>query len=129
MQACGTQIDHLKNILLDYATSTGLNTNFPKSSLVPINISNEKAQELAEIFGCEVVKMSFTYLGLPMGTTKPTMTGLSPLVDRIERKVTSSSILLSYAGKLAHINAILTSISMYTVCTIELHPKIIELRR
>ena len=70
--------------------------------------------------------MSFTYLGLPMGTTKPTMTGLSPLVDRIERKVTSSTILLSYAGKLAHINAILTSVSMYTVCTIELHPKIIE---
>jgi hypothetical protein len=62
--------------------------------------------------------MPFTYLGLPMGTTKPTVTDLMPLVDRIERKVTTSTLLLSYAGKLAYVNAILSSIAMYTMFSI-----------
>jgi retron-type reverse transcriptase len=39
MQACGNQLAHLKNILVDYAISTGLKINFHKSNLVPINIS------------------------------------------------------------------------------------------
>ena len=126
MQASNTQVAHLKNILLDYATSTGLKINFQKSSLIPINITNQRAQELADIFGCEIAKMPFTYLGLPMGSTKPTVTDLLPLVDRVERKMTTATLLLSHAGKLAQVNAILTSIAMYTMCTIEIHPKIVE---
>ena len=106
--------------MLDYAISTGLKINFQKSSLIPINISNDRAQELADIFGCSVAKMPFTYLGLPMGTTKPSITELMPLVDRIERKVTSATLLLSHAGKLAYTNAILTSIATYTMCTIDI---------
>jgi hypothetical protein len=61
-----------------------------------------------------------------MGTTKPTVTDLMPLVDRIERKVTTSTLLLSYAGKLAYVNAILSSIAMYTMCSIEINPKTME---
>jgi hypothetical protein len=70
--------------------------------------------------------MPFTYLGLPMGTTKPTVTNLLPLVNRIERKVTTSTLLLSYAGKLAYVNAILSSIVMYAMCSTEINPKTME---
>jgi hypothetical protein len=40
--------------------------------------------------GCTVVPIPFTYLGLPLGITKPTMHDLMPLVDRIERKMTAN---------------------------------------
>jgi hypothetical protein len=124
MKADDHELAHLKNILLDYATSTGLKINFQKSSLVPINITRQKAQELATIFGCAVASMPFTYLGLPMGTTKPAMTDLLPLVDRIERRVSTTTLVMSHAGKLTYVNAILTSIATYAMCTIEINPKI-----
>jgi hypothetical protein len=139
MQADKNELMHLKQILLDYATSIGLEINFQNSNLIPINISNHRAQELADIFGCVVASMPFTYLGLPMGTAKPTTTDLLPLVCRterrvtsslplvcrIERRVTSSTLLMSHAGKLAYVNAIITSIANFTMCTIEINPKII----
>jgi hypothetical protein len=38
-----------------------------------INVTYEKMIRLAGTFGCDIGTMSFTYLGLPMGTTKPRM--------------------------------------------------------
>jgi hypothetical protein len=52
-------------------------------------------QQLADDFCCQVGLMPFTYLGLHVGTTKPTIAELSPLVCRLERKLTSSSSFLS----------------------------------
>jgi hypothetical protein len=126
MQANTNDLIHLKNNLLDYATSTRLKINFEKSNLIPINISNQRAQELANIFGCAVASMPFTYLGLPMGTTKPAVIDLLPLLSRIERKVTSSTLLMSHDRKLAYVNAIITSIANFTMCTIEINPKILQ---
>jgi hypothetical protein len=59
MQANPNELIHLKYILIDYATSMGLKINFQKSNLVPINISSQRAQELADIFGCIVASMPF----------------------------------------------------------------------
>jgi hypothetical protein len=70
--------------------------------------------------------MTFTYLGLSMGMTTPAVTDLLPLVNRIERNVTTSTLLLSYARKLAYVNAILSSIAMYTMGTIEINPQTLE---
>jgi hypothetical protein len=126
MRADATEVVHFKSILIDYATSTRLKINFHKSNLVPINISPQKAQDLAALFGCSVASMPFTYLGLPMGTTKPTVTEMLRLVDRIERRVSNTTLLMSHAGKLTYVNAILTSMATYAMCTIEINPKIMN---
>jgi hypothetical protein len=76
MQGCETQLLHLKEILHNFALSSGLKVNFHKSCFVPINIDQEKATSLANAFGCLVGSFPFTYLGLPMGLTKPQ--GLCP---------------------------------------------------
>jgi hypothetical protein len=52
LQGQSEQLIALKNILQLFALSTGLNINYQKSCLVPINISNERAIELAAVFGC-----------------------------------------------------------------------------
>ena len=39
--------------------------------LVPINLPEDRANLLAQNVGCELGKLPFTYLGLPLGITKP----------------------------------------------------------
>jgi len=83
------QISYLKNLLDTFALSTGLKVNFSKSSMIPINVSAENLASLAATFGCQIASLPFTYLGLPMGTTKPRMEDLTPLMDRVERRLTA----------------------------------------
>jgi hypothetical protein len=52
--------------------------NYHKSCLVPINVSPEKASSLAQTFGCVVGTFPFTYLGLPLGLTKPQVKDYAP---------------------------------------------------
>lgn len=81
MLACVRQATLMKELLLDYAESISLKVNFQKSILVPINILDQTTMELAAIFQCSVGTMPFTYLSLPMGTTRPSVADLMLLVD------------------------------------------------
>jgi hypothetical protein len=83
MQADNDQVIIMKEILENYAKSTGLKINFHKSSLIPINLDHAAALDIAHLLGCNVTSMPFTYLGLPLGTTKTTVQALMPLVDRM----------------------------------------------
>jgi hypothetical protein len=75
----------LKSLLNSFAQSTGLKVNYQKSQMLPINVTEQKIQRLALTFGCSVGSFPFTYLGLPMGTTKPRMEDLTPMMDKVER--------------------------------------------
>jgi hypothetical protein len=70
--------------------------------------------------------MPFTYLGLPLGTTKPTIYDLMPLVDRIERRVSTTFMMMSYSGRVKVVNSLITSIATFAMCSIQLNPKILE---
>jgi hypothetical protein len=72
----------LKGLLFCFANSTGLKVNFSKSSLLPINLSPERAAVLASAIGCVVGSMPFTYLGLPLGTTKPSVEEFFPILNK-----------------------------------------------
>ena len=80
LPADNTQIIALKNILQTFSNSTGLKINYHKSSIVPINIGHDTCTELADLFGCKVETLPFTYLGLPMGITKPRVDDLVPMM-------------------------------------------------
>jgi hypothetical protein len=58
-------------------------------------VKGEEMQQLANSFGCQVASLPFTYLGLPLGTAKPKIQHLTPIVTRLERKLTSISSFLS----------------------------------
>lgn len=81
---------NFKGLLRSFSYSSGLHVNFNKTFLVPINISPETTVHLANTFGCKVEAMPFTYLGLPFGTTRPTIQDFSPLTCRIERRILAS---------------------------------------
>jgi hypothetical protein len=94
------QLASLKTLLVKFTATTGLAVNYHKSCMLPINVPDDEIQLLAMEFGCTVGSFPFTYLGLPMGTTRPGIQDLSPLVCRIERKLTASMNLLAYGGRL-----------------------------
>ena len=126
MQAEEAQLYHLKGIIDDFALSTGLKVNFSKSPMIPINVSDARIEQLAAILGCQVGSLPFTYLGLPTGTTKPRMTDLTPMMDRVERRLSACSSLLSYTCILQMINSVITPVTTYSMCTIKLPAGVIE---
>lgn len=104
LPACPIQLSNLKELLTDFTVSTGLRINYHKSSMVPINISTERCQELVEVFGCKVEHMPFTYLGLPMGTTRPSVDDLTPMVTKVDKRLAFISNLLSHCSRLLLLN-------------------------
>jgi len=93
MQAEAQQLFFLKALLNSFADSTGLKVNYRKYQMISINVDDCKMQRLAGTIGCTIGTMPFTYLGLPMGTTKPRMEDLTPLMDRVERRLSACSSL------------------------------------
>jgi hypothetical protein len=94
------QILLLNETLVKFSKSIGLKINFNKFQMLPIIVLDEILNQLALNFGCQVGRMTFTYLGLPLGTTRPTIAELSPMVCRLKRKLTSSSIFFISRSKI-----------------------------
>ena len=92
-----------------------------------MNCDLAKTQDIANIFGCVIGKLPFTYLGLPLGTTRPTIVELMPLVCSMERRLPATLHMISYGGKLSLLNSVITSLVIFALCTLRLPTKIIEL--
>ena len=95
MQADARQLFFLKALLNSFAESTSLKVNYRKSQMLPINVTAEKMEILSQTFGCSIGTLPFTYLDLPLGTTKPKMEDLTPMMDRVERSLSGCNTWLS----------------------------------
>jgi hypothetical protein len=126
MEACPNQLLALKTLLHSFAESTGLKVNYSKSVLVPLNISEDKLDQLCTTFQCQKGSLPFTYLGLPLGTTKPSIEHFIPLVQKIERRLTCTSSFLSQGGKLEMVNSVFSSSAMFYTGSLKLHKGVIK---
>ena len=54
MRASQRELFCLKGILQSFAKSTGLKVNYSKSNIIPLNLSEDQAQNLASTFGCKL---------------------------------------------------------------------------
>ena len=113
-----TQLLAIKEMLVRFHASTGLKVNFNKSSLIPVNVSNEVTAHLAKFFDCSIGQMPFTYLGLPLGTTRPNIQDLMPLVDRVKRRLSASSAMLNQGARLQLLNSVLSSLPIFHLCSL-----------
>jgi hypothetical protein len=87
LEASTTQLFFLKGILQSFSDSTDLKINFSESMMVPINLSNEKLNHLARTFGCATGSFPFTYLGLPLGLSRPKVDDFLPLISKCEKRL------------------------------------------
>lgn len=116
----------LKGLLQIFSLSTGLKINFHTSCMIPINVDEQNMEILAGTFGCFIGSMPFTYLGLPMGSTKPRIIDFAPLVDRIERRLPSTAAFLNHGQRLTMVNSVLSSLPTYYICSLKLPKKVIQ---
>jgi hypothetical protein len=70
--------------------------------------------------------MPFTYLGLPLGTSKPSINEFSPLLTRIERRLSGIRKLLSYNGRLIMVNSVLSALPTFYMCSLKIPPQVIK---
>jgi hypothetical protein len=112
MEAYPIQLFTLKCILNTFADSTGLMVKYAKSSLYPINISQERLAHLAATFHCKAGSFPFIYLGLPLSMHKPSVQDCLPL-GRVEKRLISTSIFLTQGGKLQMVNSVISSLAPY----------------
>jgi hypothetical protein len=126
MEGCLRQLQHLKDILHIFTDAIGLKVNYNKSLMVPLNIPEHSLVSLATSFNCAKGSLPFTYLGLPLGTTKPRIEDFLPLVSKCERRLHATSLFLSQAGSLLMTNAVFTSIPMFQMGTFLLPKTVLE---
>jgi hypothetical protein len=81
-------------------------------------MSSKKVDIMAGVFGCHIQEMPFTYLGLPMGTTRPRVEHFEPIMNRMEWQLTSISSLLTHAAKLKLVNSVLSASPPYAMCSL-----------
>jgi hypothetical protein len=77
----------LKSVINTFSEATGLRVNLKKSMMLPINVSEQKLDFLAKTFGCSTGTFPFTYLGLPLGLTKPLIQDYQPLLNKCESRL------------------------------------------
>lgn len=63
---------------------------------------------LAGLFGCKIESIPFTYLGLPLGITRPKIRDYAPFINHIDRRLASCSSFMSLLVAKAVITALPT---------------------
>jgi hypothetical protein len=86
----------------------------------------KKMNILAGTLGCLVETMSFTYLGLPLDTTKPIVQDFLPVLSRVEKRIMRIASFTSYSGRLTLVNTVLSALPTYYMCILELPMEIIN---
>lgn len=126
LEACPIQLNYLKDLLHTFAQSTRLRVNNNKTVMVPLNIIEEKLDLLANVFSCQKGTFLFTYLDLPLWTTKPNIEDYLHLIQRVESRLSYTSSFLSQGGRLEMVNSVLSSSAMFFSSTLKLHKGMIK---
>jgi hypothetical protein len=67
-----------------------------------------------------------SYLGLPLSLTKPNLQEFTPLLSKIERRLTGISRLLSYNGRLIPVNSVFSALPTFYMCSLKIPPLVIK---
>jgi hypothetical protein len=81
------EMETVQVILQAFGEATGLQVNFPKSSITLIQCNDFNIEALALSFGCPVVKFPCKYMGMPLSDWKLKRNDLQPVLDKLRGKV------------------------------------------
>jgi hypothetical protein len=119
--------DRLKGILDNFANATGLVINFTKSTLVPMSVDDDLLASATAALGCSVEGFPQTYLGLPLSCDKHNIDAFTPLIAKADKFLSGwRALLLSPAGRLVLVNAVLDSLPTHAMAALMLPPSVIK---
>ena len=114
-------LNTVRHLLDLFGHASGLRTNLSKSSVSPINCTNEELVLTAEVLSCSIKAFPCTYLGLPLTIGKPTKEILLPLVDKVADYLPGwKASLLNKAGRLVLVKVVLTAAPIYHMIAMNL---------
>lgn len=114
-------VTELKTILQDFASATGLVINYHKSTFVPMNLDPQVAHSMAITLGCTISSFPQPYLGLPLSLAKLHNADFLPLIAKCDKYLAGwKGCLLSKGGHLTLVNAILSCVPVYHMCSLPL---------
>jgi hypothetical protein len=100
-------------VYLCFEAASGLRINLSKSEIVPIG-EVENVDSFAHILGCQVVSLSMTYLGLPLGASFKSISIWSGVLEKVEHQLASwQKLYLSKGGRVTLIKSTVSSILTY----------------
>lgn len=120
------QIMHIKNLLLHYASFSGLKVNYSKSTMIAINTPETKMATLSAILGCQIGTLPITYLGLLLSLSRPRVEDYTPLLSRIENRLMRCSTLLSFGDKLVLVKSVFASMPIFFMSTLSIPKTVVN---
>ncbi|XP_071712395.1 uncharacterized protein [Rutidosis leptorrhynchoides] len=77
----------IHNLLKCFELASGLKVDFHKSSLFGIGASLEEVGHVATILGCQIGKLPFVYLGLPIDSKMNSIKSWDPVIEKIKARL------------------------------------------
>jgi len=104
----------IKAILRCYELASGLKINFHKSKLAGVNVSRETLEVYAKTLHCNLMRVTFKYLGLEVGGNPTKKLFWEPIIDRLSAKLNVwKGRFLSLAGRICLIKSVFTSLPLF----------------
>jgi len=104
----------LKALLLLFEATSGLKVNFQKIMLVGVNIHDSWLAEVASVLNCKLGRVSFLYMGLPIGGDPRKLKFWQSLIDLIKSRLSGwKSRNLTLGGRLVIIKSVFSSLPVY----------------
>lgn len=121
------RVTKLKFILYSFKLLSGLKTNIDKSSVLGLGISQSERNQIASILGSKTAEFPLSYLGMPLHYKRLKMNDWTPLLKKISKKLIGrKGKLLSIAGRIMLVNAIITPTIIYWMSCFILRSTIIR---
>ena len=122
-----TKPPSVQGILDDFAAATGLGIIYGKITLVAIHVADEVVAGAAGALSCSVQGFPQPYLGLPLSWDKLTAADFAPMIAKVDAYLAGRRArLLSPAGRLVLINAVLDALPTYAMAAMLLPPAVIK---
>lgn len=118
----------LKQIFNRFSRASALEENVDKSSIYIVGVNNNQKGEIVQRLGLVEGTLPFKYRGVLLSTKKLTFAQCLPLVEKFFAKITCwAARLLSYAGRIQLIKAVLFGIQNYWAQIFILPKKVIKM--
>lgn len=108
------EIENLKSILCWFELISGLKINFDKSEMIGIRVENNFLHLLANAIGCKIGHFPSKHLGLPLCMGIPKRNLWNPVIERIEKRLSTwKGKLISFGGRITLLKSVRVSIPIY----------------
>ncbi|WVZ88911.1 hypothetical protein U9M48_035378 [Paspalum notatum var. saurae] len=113
----------LLDILNLFGDASGLRTNVQKSSVLPIQCTEEDMSIIQNSLPCEIHDFPIKYLGIPLSLKKLSRAQVQPIIDKIANQLSGwKADLMTRAGRVVQVQFLLTAMLVYLIMAIDLPP-------